>query len=428
MAERVQLTVEELRLRNFRAFENARLPLSDLTFLVGRNGAGKSSLLDALDLLREAVSDNLENALDRRGGAQKVRRTTVEAGRKSPEKVRRVTQRAEDKPLQKVRRTTGSSGGKLPLGIAVAFRLALAGQRYLRGVYGFELQGEPKATVSHIRECLALSSGETDSFTRTNGLFEASRKVPASPPAGNLVLPLVARADSLWTEVLDAVRNLRSYELSPAHMASAPEIGERSILARDGGNAGDVLKAIKGTEDHRWVVQRLSAITPGITDVRAEALLGRRVLRFVQRQDGYDLNFDASQVSHGTLRGLAVLLALRQRPTPSLVLVDEIENSVHPSGLAVLLDAALASCDRTRVVLTSHSPELLSHPAVTGERVRVVEWRDGTSHVFRLNAETQSAITEIDTVGWMLRSNALWPAAQPETCSGDLFAVDGPEA
>jgi predicted ATPase len=423
MAERVQLTVEELRLRNFRAFESARLPLSDLTFLVGRNGAGKSSLLDALDLLREAVSDNLENALDRRGGVQKVRRAMPRAGEEPTQEVRRTSGRFAGRPPHR----GDGPGGKSPFGVAVAFRLSLPGGRLLRGVYGFELQGELKGTASQIRESLRLSSGDADSFARTNDLFEASRKVPASPPAGNLVLPLVARTDSLWTEVLDALRNLRAYELSPAHMASAPEIGERSTLARDGSNAGDVLKAIEGTEDHRWVVLRLSAITPGITDVRAEALLGRRVVRFVQRQDGHELDFDASQMSQGTLRGLAVLLALRQRPAPSLVLVDEIENSIHPSGLAVLLDAALASCDRTRVVLTSHSPEVLSHPAVTGERVRIVEWKDGTSHVFRLNPETQAAITEIDTVGWMLRSNALWPAEEPETFPGDLFAVDGAE-
>ena len=398
MAEPIQVTVEELRLCNFRAFENARLPLSDLTFLVGRNGAGKSSLLDALGLLREAVSDNLETALNRRGGIHKVRRATV-----GPEL-------------------------KPTIGIAVVFRLSLVAGRFLRAVYGFELRDEPESTPFHIRECLTLSSGEATSFTRTNGTFETSGKRSVSPPIGNLVLPLVARTDSLWSAILDAVRNLRDYELSPGRIAAAAEIAERSTLDRGGDNAGDVLKSMEGTQDHRWVVQRLSAITPGITDVHAEALLGRRVLRFVQRQDGSEIDFDASQVSQGTLRGLAVLLALRQRPTPSLVLVDEIENSVHPSGLAVLLEAALASCDRTRVVLTSHSPELLGHPAVTGERVRIVEWRDGTSHVFRLNSETQAAITEIDTVGWMLRSNALWPASTPETYPGDLFAIDGPEA
>jgi predicted ATPase len=137
------------------------------------------------------------------------------------------------------------------------------------------------------------------------------------------------------------------------------------------------------------------------------------------------LKFDARQVSQGTLRSLGVLLALRQKPAPSVVLIDEIENSVHPSALSVLLDAALASSDGTRVVLTSHSPEVLSHPAVTGERVRVVEWRDGVSKIFRLSRETQKSVNEIDTVGWMLRSNALWTGPKPDTFEGDLFAIEG---
>jgi predicted ATPase len=118
------------------------------------------------------------------------------------------------------------------------------------------------------------------------------------------------------------------------------------------------------------------------------------------------------------------LLALRQRPSPSVLLVDEVENSVHPSALAVLVDAALASCQQTRVVLTSHSPELLGHPAVRGDRVRVIEWREGTSHIFRLSQATEEAVNEIDTVGWMLSSNALWTGPEPESGGEDLFALD----
>ena len=392
MTDAVRVTVEELRLRNFRAFENARLELSNLTFLVGRNGAGKSSLLDAMDLLREAVSDSLENALDRRGGLQKIQR--AKAGRrKSP-----------------------------PMGIAVVLRIAFPGNRRTTAVYGFEVHGRSSRTPLQVHERL-VSSKET-SFERKGQTFTAMERPDVSPPAGNLVLPLIARSDSLWELVLDATRNLRAYELSPAHMAAVPEIGERSTLDQDGANAGDVLKAVQGTEAHRWIVDRLGIIAEGITDVRAEALLGRRVLSFIQAFDDGKVSFDASQVSQGTLRSLGVLLALRQSPSPSAVLVDEIENSVHPSALSVLLDAALASSDGTRVVLTSHSPEVLSHPAVTGERVRVVEWHNGASRVFRLSAETQESVNEIDTVGWMLRSNALWTGPQPEIIEEDLFALE----
>ena len=107
MAESVSVTVEEIRLKKFRAFDNARLALSDLTFLIGRNGAGKSSLLDAFDLLRESVSDSLENALDRRGGLQKVQCV----------------------------RPNGSVGHAM--GLSIVFGIDFHGTRKTEAVYGF---------------------------------------------------------------------------------------------------------------------------------------------------------------------------------------------------------------------------------------------------------------------------------------------------
>lgn len=397
MSEPLRVTVDEIRLRNFRAFENARLSLSDLTFIVGRNGAGKSSLLDAVDLLREAVTDSLENAMDRRGGLLAVRRLAI--------------------------------GGDIDcrMGIAVVLSVAFPGGRSTRVIYGFELVGgtSPPLTVEERFLVARVGNG----YIRMGDLVECpGRRLDFSPPLGNLLLPLAARADSLWEAVLETIRNLRSYELSAAHMALASEIGDRTTLAQDGANAGDVLRALGAGTDHDWLVQRLGLLTDDIVDVRAEALLGRRVLRFVQEQGGIRRELDASQASHGTLRALGILLALRQHPTPSLVLIDEIENSVHPGALSILLDAALASCERTRVVLTSHSPEALSHPAVTGERVRVVEWHDGVSRLHRLSPATQEAVNSIDTVGWMLRSNALWTAPEPDTFPRDLFDIEGGQA
>jgi predicted ATPase len=388
MSESIQVTVEEIRLQNFRAFENARLQLSDLTFLVGRNGAGKSSLLDAVDLLRQATSESLENALDGRGG------------------------------LTKVQRLRAAPGPNSPMGIAIVFSIALLGDRRIRVLYGFEVQGDPKGGT-HVRERLQ-SEGQVY-FDRQDETFTSTLSDRVSPPVGNLVLPLVARTDTLWAAVLDAVRNLRAYELSPAHMAAAPKIGEATYLARDGANAGDVLKAVQSTPAHRWVLDRIKLVADGLVDVRADALMGRRVLHFVQSQGANQIELDASQVSQGTLRSLGILLALRQVQIPSLVLLDEIENSIHPGALSLILEAALASTDGARVVLTTHSPEVLSHPSVVAERVRLIEWRDGTSQIFRLSAETEAAVNSIDTVGWMLRSNALWPAPAPELFVGDVL-------
>src|SRR5438094_7708294 len=122
MSESIRVTVEEIRFQNFRAFENARLQLSDLTFLVGRNGAGKSSLLDAVDLLRQSTSESLENALDGRGGLTKV---------------------------QRLRRAPGLES---PMGVALVLSIAV-GDRRVRALYGFEVRGDPQGGT-YIRERL----------------------------------------------------------------------------------------------------------------------------------------------------------------------------------------------------------------------------------------------------------------------------------
>lgn len=456
MSDRIHVSVEELRLRNFRAFANARLTLSDLTFLVGRNGAGKSSILEAVELMREAVTDNLENALDRRGG------------------------------LSKICRVDYQQSGPRALGVAVVLRLELSAGRSTRAIYGFEIdpqdaqggtgagyedgsgggsgdgsgfgygdgsgggtgdgsgfgggagsgagfgdgtghggglgQGDTRGGWSYlVRECLRLHPEGASYFERDGDDFKAAQKTGVSPPPGNLVLPLIARSDSVWEAVYDAVRRMRVYDLSPGAMETSAKIGQGTNLEKTGANAGDALKAIEGTKDHQWIARHLAALTPGISGVRTEVLLGRRMLVFTQTQHGVSHDYDASQVSQGTLRGLGVLLALRQQPVPSLLLVDEVENSVHPSALGVLLDAAEASKDRARIVFTTHSPEVLDHTAVSGERVRVVDWREGASSVFRLNTETAGAVSEIETVGSMLRSNALWPDDVFDTWTGDIF-------
>lgn len=417
MSERIQVTVEELRLLNFRAFGRARLRFSDLTFLVGRNGAGKSSILDAVELLREAVTDNLENALDRRGGILKVRSTSAER--------RKVPPRGQPQPepddvviIIPTERTAVS------MGIAVILRLQLPGDRWTRAIYGFELFGDYGSASYEIRECLRLHPEGASFFERWEDQFETVQRTGVAPPPGNLVLPLIGRSDSVWEAVYEAARRMRTYDLLPGAMAESSKIGPGTNLLSTGTNAGDALKAVEGTEDHRWLNQHLAALTPGLESVRTEVVLGRRVLVFTQPQKRVVWDYDASQMSQGTLRSLGILLALRQKPAPSLVLVDEVENSVHPSALGVLLDAAEATKDRMPVVFTTHSPEVLDHPAATGGRLQVVEWRDGTSLVYRLNPETAAAVSEIETVGSMLRSNMLWPEEQPETWTGDLFALE----
>ena len=81
-------------------------------------------------------------------------------------------------------------------------------------------------------------------------------------------------------------------------------------LSRDGHNAGDVLKHLKGKEKV-WIEQHLAAAVPGIREVRVKTVVGRRIIGFAQEcGNGQVEQFDASVMSDGTLRSLGILLAL----------------------------------------------------------------------------------------------------------------------
>ena len=61
MADRIS----ELRLTAFKSFRDVVLPLAPLTMLIGRNGSGKSNVLDALEVLSRLTKGiEIRDALD----------------------------------------------------------------------------------------------------------------------------------------------------------------------------------------------------------------------------------------------------------------------------------------------------------------------------------------------------------------------------
>ncbi|MEM6457577.1 MAG: hypothetical protein AAF772_20990, partial [Acidobacteriota bacterium] len=70
-------TVRRVRLANVRSIAVCDVQLRPLTVLVGRNGAGKRTFVDALALVGEAMRDGLARALEPRGGIERLRRRSV---------------------------------------------------------------------------------------------------------------------------------------------------------------------------------------------------------------------------------------------------------------------------------------------------------------------------------------------------------------
>src|SRR5579883_2932794 len=76
------MRITELRVQGLRTLANIRLPLDGLTVLIGENGSGKSSILEACEILRRVPSDSFLHDLHAihggmaallRNGAQRIK-------------------------------------------------------------------------------------------------------------------------------------------------------------------------------------------------------------------------------------------------------------------------------------------------------------------------------------------------------------------
>ncbi|MEZ5288053.1 MAG: AAA family ATPase [Vicinamibacterales bacterium] len=75
------MQIESIEVRNYRLFRDARLTnLPRMAVVVGANGSGKTTLFDVFSFLKEALTQNVAQAVARRGGLAEL----VSRGERGP--------------------------------------------------------------------------------------------------------------------------------------------------------------------------------------------------------------------------------------------------------------------------------------------------------------------------------------------------------
>src|SRR5579864_6037118 len=63
----------KLIIHHFKSLENVEIDFSNITVFVGNNAAGKTNVIDAIRLIRDAVTNGLDRAIGDRHGIESVR-------------------------------------------------------------------------------------------------------------------------------------------------------------------------------------------------------------------------------------------------------------------------------------------------------------------------------------------------------------------
>ncbi len=374
--------IRTLVLQRFRSVPAARIELNNPTFLVGRNGSGKSNLADAFSFLSEAMTSSLDSVFERRGGP-----SVVLSRSPGPAEPSRLGLGAVLGQLD-----GGTSGGRY------AFEVSL-GPRH-----GFEVTREQCRVVRRDGERFWFEREKADFRSNIAGLR------PALEPSA-LGLPVIG-GDARFAPVLQALAAIQVHSIEPARLRQAQDSNGSLRLRRDGSNCAGVLRDIgeRSPGDLSRITEILATIVPEIQQVGVKEHGGRLSLELVQGSDDGQraLRFEAANMSDGTLRALGLLAAIYQRPTPSLLIIEEPEATIHAGAIGAVLDLLRHAARTMQVMVTTHSPELLDAEWIEDQHLRVTEWGSGATTVAGVSEVTRRALRQhIMGAGELLRSNAL---------------------
>jgi len=208
-------------------------------------------------------------------------------------------------------------------------------------------------------------------------------------PQLNLFLP---HAFPPFTNIQRFIRDMGFYTIYPDPLREPQKPAKPYPLEEHAQNLASVLENLKA-QDHtafEAVLEALSLAVEGISDISVVQAGGYLITRLHYGQDGPV--FPLAQESDGTLRLLGLLTALHQSPPRSLLAIEEPELTVHPGALGILRDVLLEASERSQILITTHSPDLLYGLPV--ETIRVVEKVHNFTLVSEIAEEQRQAVTQ----------------------------------
>ena len=390
------MQIESIEIRNYRLFRNATLSdLPRLAIVVGANGSGKSTLFDVFSFLKEALTQNVAQAVARRGG------------------LRELVSRGESGPIG-ITVKFRESGGRL-----ATYRLDIANEQG-RPVVEREILKFRRGQYGKPWHFIDFSRGRGSAITNEaaygqEGVVEERKEHVLDDSS---VLAIKGLGQFKEFRVVSEFRGLiENWHISDFHISDArpsAEAGYAEHLSTRGDNVAQVAQYLYERHLDRFerVLEVMTQRVPGVSRVEAKPTEdGRLVLRF---QDGsFKDPFIARYVSDGTIKMFAYLVLLYDPKPHPLLAIEEPENQLYHDLLAELVEEFRDYARRGgQVFVSTHSPEFLN-----GAKVKEIYWlvkQDGFTTVRRAsnNDVLRDLVAEGDLLG-SLWKQGLFEGAGP---------------
>lgn len=365
--------IEGIRIQNYRALRDITMgrigtmeayrdadPLTPLTVVIGKNGAGKSSIFDAFSFLADCMELDLEavcNARGRGGFDKLVSAKSAGAEDGEPCDIAITVYYREshnDRPITYEVVIGASPDDGLP--IVKAERLRQRPKNHKTGrprSFLFLEYGKGKVWIGD--EALEGEDGDIE-----------CRQVELDPH--RLAISSLAEQVKENPRIAKFKHFIRNWYLSyftPDAARQIPQAGGQKHLNLHADNVGNYIQYLYRNYPgiFQKVLQDISAKIPGIGRIEPYQDPYTNNLYLLFRDKGFAKPFNQQQMSDGTLKMLCYLLLLYDPNPAPFMCIEEPENGLYHKLLADLVselrEHATGRKGGSQVFITTHQPYLV---------------------------------------------------------------------
>lgn len=342
------MKIVSIKIKNYRMFKNIHIrDIPPFCVIIGANGTGKSTLFDIFGFLRDALKNNIRQALQIRGGYREI----ITRG-----------QEQEDIEIELQFRMKILDTERL-----VTYILII-GQNKNRPVIKREILRYKRGEHGKPFHFLDFQLGQGYAITNEEDFSKPDKELDREEQQleSNDILAIKGLGQFQRFKAATAFRSLiENWHVSDFHISEArgsKEISYAEHLSPTGDNIATVAQYIyqQYPEIFQQILEKMKQRVPGISSVEAkETEDGRLILRF--QDQAFKDPFIDRYVSDGTMKMFAYLILLFDPNPHPLLCVEEPENQLYPTLLKELAEEFAHYSDQGgQVFVSSHSPDFIN--------------------------------------------------------------------
>jgi predicted ATPase len=359
-------TITEIKLVNWKSYERSKLYIDQLSILIGTNAGGKSNALDALVFLNRSSSGSLLTTALQGDGVQNPIRGGLDWAARHPHDEFSIGATIRDDNFTDYDYEITCS--------LIDNKCEVISEQLTRIKYRQKRNGSRGAKSGEIK-LFRTDPCSPDHPHIVARLYNEKQGTPRQLSRSvAIIFQLMGQKNRSEIQngvdsVISSLRSIFILDPIPSHMRVFSPLSDR--LEPDAGNIAGVIAAFGETTKNDFE-ESINKYIRKLPEKEIKRVYAERVGKFKTDamlyceenwvdHSGNIPTVDARGMSDGTLRFLAILTALLTRPEGSLLVVEEVDNGLHPSRSHLLLNMLLeiGTARKVDVLVTTHNPALL---------------------------------------------------------------------